>query len=260
MILGEEVKPPLDELVHFGVKGMRWGHRKEQELSIETRTIEKGRKLQTVTAGGSASGKFERRVFVSHTVKDNLAYRSTYARTLKFMSDDAATFTNSMVTTRPLKVASEKAAFDTFKKLYDADRPGMIKALAESHEQMTRTMFMLGDVKDQKVVDINVKKYSKKGEDWVKNQGYGLFITGAGTDMINRKLADSYYGSLVKQGFDAIVDQTDVKAKLADDPIVVLKPRNSIKIKNTVPLTESDIDLAAKLYKEEKKRLKNEGR
>ena len=35
MIIGIDEKPPLNEdlLVHFGVKGMRWGHRKAQEKS-----------------------------------------------------------------------------------------------------------------------------------------------------------------------------------------------------------------------------------
>lgn len=35
MILGQEVKPPLDEatLIHFGIKGMKWGFRKQRESS-----------------------------------------------------------------------------------------------------------------------------------------------------------------------------------------------------------------------------------
>lgn len=33
MIVGQE-KPPLDELVHFGVKGMKWGVRKENRTSL----------------------------------------------------------------------------------------------------------------------------------------------------------------------------------------------------------------------------------
>jgi hypothetical protein len=31
VILGQDDKPPLDELVHFGVKGMHWGVRRDRE-------------------------------------------------------------------------------------------------------------------------------------------------------------------------------------------------------------------------------------
>lgn len=36
MIIVRERKPSLDELTHFGVKGMRWGHHKAQTAGGET--------------------------------------------------------------------------------------------------------------------------------------------------------------------------------------------------------------------------------
>jgi hypothetical protein len=253
------IKPSGEVVQHFGVKGMHWGVRKKEPpapLSTERRTIKKGQQLQTVTAEGGAN--LNRRVFTSHTKMDNLAYRSTYANSLKYVTNNADTFVNTVVPSRDLKVASEKDAFDEFKRLYEADKPGMINALAESFEASTRLMIGLSDVKDEKMVDIKRKDFSKKGEAWIDKQGYDLFLTGAGTAREKNELYDSYYSNLAKRGFDAIVDEVDVKGGLADDPIVILKPKGSVKVTNTIPLTEADIKLAGQNYKQENKRLKAE--
>jgi hypothetical protein len=258
MLYGEE-KPPLEDLVHFGVKGMHWGVRKQPvQLSNETRVIKKGQSFQNVSAGKVPS--LDRRVFTSHTVKDNLAYRSTYAKGLKILSDGQATYVNTITPKRNLKVGSEKQAFDAFKKLYEADKPGMIRAIADSYEELSRTMLFLGDVKDQKIADQNFKSFSKKGEDWLNKRGYDIFLTGAGTAHIDKKLADSYYTSLARQGLDAIVDQVDKKAKLGDDPIIILEPKKTAKLTSSIPLSENDIKIAGKKYKEEKRKQKKEAK
>jgi hypothetical protein len=272
--LGEDVPSGLikhsdmneeERLIHFGVKGMKWGVRKKRpdeearkkyfkelkrgEYSTEGRVIKKGEKLQNVSAG-QAVGIGDRRVFVSRTAKDNAQYRSTYARTLQVMSDNAALHTNTLVATKNLKVASEKAAYDAFKKMYDKDPAGMTRALAMSYEGLSRTMLGMSDVPDTKLIDSKARAYSKKGEDWVRTKGYDLFTTGTGTDMLPRDIADRYYTNLAREGYHAVRDHTDVRAKMADDPIVILRPKGSVALKDTVPLTEADIKLARSHYKE----------
>lgn len=234
-------------LTHHGIKGMHWGVRKEVVRSSEERVLKKGLAVQNVSAGGSAS--LDRRLFASYTDKDKLAYQSTYAKTLKQISNNQDTYVNTLTLKKNVKVASEQEAFDAFKELYDKDKPGVIKALAESQEELTRTMFMLGDIKDQKVVDDNIKRYSKKGENWVDQKGYQLFVLGAGARREISSTQQEYYTTLAKRGFDAIVDNTDKTTKLADDPIVFLNPRKSLGGIKTVGLSDDDIKLAKQKYK-----------
>lgn len=251
----------VDEfLAHFGVKGMHWGIRNAESKAREAynkeqysqdRVLKKGTSFQTVTAGGGVN--LDRRMFTAYTDKDKLAYQSTYAKVLKVQTDKD-TFINTVTPNRDLKVASEKVAFDTFKALYEKDKPGMINAMAESYERVARTMMFAGDVKDQAVVDTKVKQYSKKGEKWVNKNGYDLFMIGAGTARTSSSLENEYYTSLTKRGYDAMVDHSDKAAKMADDPIVILKPRNTVSVKSEqVPLTKDDIKIATQAYKQAKK-------
>lgn len=249
--MSEEVD---DFLAHFGIRGMKWGQRKSVERDDTERILKRGTELQTVTAGDAGKVNFDRRVFAAHTTKDKLVYQSTYAKVLKVITDEPDLYVNTLVPNKNLKVASEKAAYDAFKSLYEKDKPGMIRAIAESQEALTRKMLFLGDVKDQKTIDANFKKYSKKGESWLEKDGYDLFVTGAGASRTSTDIQNSYYTLLTKQGFDAIVDHTDKKAKMADDPIVILSPKSSTSLKSTVPLYKEQIDLATKAYREEKRR------
>lgn len=55
MISGEEAKPSLDELVHYGVKGMKWGVHRRQEIHrrITEKSIEKhGKSDRYFVSGG----------------------------------------------------------------------------------------------------------------------------------------------------------------------------------------------------------------
>lgn len=84
MIVGQE-KPSLDDLVHHGVLGMKWGHRKQKELDRANRiasgtasTIEKARFRMNVSLADLAKnkGSIKRiaagRAFVLQAQKDRI--------------------------------------------------------------------------------------------------------------------------------------------------------------------------------------------
>jgi len=61
MILGQEGKPPLEELGHSGVRGMKWGVRKTESAGLITQpglSKEKQAALQKYYSEGVKSGKF----------------------------------------------------------------------------------------------------------------------------------------------------------------------------------------------------------
>lgn len=61
MIVGQE-KPPLEELVHFGVQGMRWGVRNDKPRSTSSRTKAPAKKMSSVELALAADARRRRRV------------------------------------------------------------------------------------------------------------------------------------------------------------------------------------------------------
>lgn len=64
----------LPYLEHYGVKGMKWGIRKQKDaINSNRRTIKSGTELQTITEGQYQNGK-RNRLYTSYTDYDKSMY------------------------------------------------------------------------------------------------------------------------------------------------------------------------------------------
>jgi hypothetical protein len=79
--LGEE-KPSLEELAHFGVKGMKWGVRNVERAAGYT---DSQRDADAKKYGKRAPGRVDKRVAKGKTLADARAYNQNYRRNKRLM-------------------------------------------------------------------------------------------------------------------------------------------------------------------------------
>lgn len=234
------------ELYHYGVKGMKWGVRKKQYKSYmnNDRTLKKGFAVQNISANKARDLSRNAPVYTSYTPHDNNAYAGRYAKDMSYMGDKA--YKNDMVLMKDVKIPSQKKAVELFMKVYKEDPEGMASSIAKAHAEvdMFHNIAKIRNAKAERIA----KKFSKKGEDWVESKGYLLFNQSMmATKETKARL--KYYEVLCKKGYGAISDINDVQSGYnADDPIIFINPKNTLKNVSSRKLTMDEIELADARY------------
>lgn len=235
-----------DELIHYGVKGMKWGVRKKYYKSYmdNDRTLKKGFKLQNISANEKRDVSKNNPVYTSHTTHDNNAYAGRYAKNMAFMGKSA--YKNTLVLTKDVKIPSQKKAVETFMEIYNKDPEGVAESIGKAYAELD-WFNGISKIRNANAKRIS-KKFSKKGSDWVESKGYLLF----NQSMMSTKESSArmkYYELLRKKGYDAISDINDVQTGYgADDPIVFINPKKSLKNVESRKLTINEIELADARY------------
>lgn len=241
-------KPPLNEalLMHFGVKGMRWGVRKEADLSglsSQRGQLSKGAKLQNLSP--DAPRKLGEHVYVTHTPRDNLIYKGGFSWLLMTRRNADSVYQNVFTAKKDIKIASERDAVESFMALYRKDPRGLLEDLASSQFDLAATQQMYGAAKGQqlygKSVSKETKRLMKKGESYLTSpEGIHALSGMLVKDVPSRK---GYFLELSRRGLDAIVDEHD-RREGADHPLIILNGKGVLASGKSKKLTENDINLA----------------
>lgn len=234
------------ELMHYGVKGMKWGVRKKYYKSHmdSDRTLKKGFTVQNISADGARDLSRNTPTFTSHTEHDNNAYAGRYATSMALRGQQA--YKNDLVLTKDVKIPSQKKAVELFMELYDKDPEGMAKSIGKAYAELD---YFHGVAKIRNWnADRRAAKFAKKGRDWIESKGYLMFNqTLMATEETTAR--DKYFSLLTKKGFGAISDINDVQTGYgADDPIIFINPKRTMKNTQSRALTADEIELANARY------------
>lgn len=89
----------------------------EDALSDKVLSFSKGSKFQRISSKSFEDLRSVGRTYVSYLKKDNRIYKETFPKL--FSSSGKSTFTLELTSKRPIRVASDKAMVDAYKKLYN---------------------------------------------------------------------------------------------------------------------------------------------
>lgn len=206
-----------DILEHYGVKGMRWGVRKDRKTSVKTRTegfiLKKGSSLNRVSS--ITNERNEGKAYATFKKWDSVGYM---ARSMPFMR----TFNMNMVVTRDLVAPSKKERIDAFIDLMKKD-DSFATSLAEAKSRQE----IFGNKKAFE------DRYKKMSEAQLRAKAYNDLAVNMGFD---KKVRDLYFKELKKRGFDMVIDDADAQA-ISHSPIIIFNRENSLKIASVDKVT-----------------------
>lgn len=226
-----------DQLLHYGVKGMKWGVRKDKGYTTVSRAngdfvIKKGSNIHRVTA--NENEKHDGYTYASFTQKDVKHYQRSVTSWLAENSRDfenTKTFDMSLKVTKDLVSPSEKKKVDTFIKMLDND--DFIKEVKNVH-----SINISGD--DHK--EYRLDKLSKKLQKGGMSEGLAIFYSAFCMGLnYSPKLRNDYFNKLSKDGYNMITDTEDSYLE-AHAPIIVFNRGDTLKVLKTSPLPKKYSD------------------
>jgi hypothetical protein len=260
MIFGEEVKPPLDELVHYGVKGMRWGVRKEAEKNFSrASTVVGARQDQRRLNASLTEAEFKRLNSKDVVIKKGSVIKRTSASPTR---DE--TYQDLFVSTNERDARNYRALVPTEKTggfvgrkhegYYETTFKAVNDLRSPSEKERVSAYIRLMDVPAVKMTNGE----SVTGKEYLRRQGLGQAVD----HLTSRQLALAYYGQLVvnqgfkdeplnsayfkmmrDRGYNALIDDNDRKI-LADEPLLVFDAKKNLEKAHVKQLTTKEVHQA----------------
>ena len=244
-----------NHLCHYGVKGMKWGVRRDKEeldrlagraykveLDSTSMTIKKGSKFHRVTANPTTEKKGY--AYVSFKDEDVKGYRKEISTWLDECQGAAKTFDLTMVAKKDIKVAGEVEKINTFLDLLGTEKLDNMAILrAKKNSKSVYSNELAG--KPKRLKDALVKQ----GLNEEVAEYYAIFSMNIYNNPQNK---EAFINALKDKGYDAIVDTEDALAHRLQ-PIIVFERENTLKITKVTELPTPYADDLGK-SKEEIKR------
>ena len=226
-------------LCHHGVKGMKWGHRKDKGYSYTTNergdfVLKKGSNIKRITT--DKNEKHEGYEYASFTKRDNEKYKvdfiSYLTNTSTLKSADVVTFQMTQKLTKDLVAPSDKQKVNTMLKMLRADKK-LVSDLNHTYE-----IDMTGDDNAaDRLYDLR-SKMIRKGMSHDMANVYSIFSMSL---YYSPEIRAKFFEELSDQGYNMIIDTEDA-GKFTQAPIIVFNREDSVKLVKINKLPKQDSD------------------
>lgn len=218
-------------IAHFGVKGMKWGQRKDRRLSgskYYDKDFSQNKDVYRIVAK-TGSRKLKDIAYVSTNDVDNDRYIHIMNRTVSARLFKDARFEKQLVLGPkvPLKAPSIKKAEAEMGKLYRSDK--RMQRFVKENE------IYFGENPDDKKLN-QIMNTAFVDDD--------RLFTGS---IAMRKIVKEHFQ---KQGYNSLLDQNDIRQGLARSPLVVFDPEKTLRVVSQSRIDDFASSKATVTYKE----------
>lgn len=267
---------PSVELSHHGVKGMKWGVRKDRDLSTESKALRRESSTnlsnymwnavkddpiwgKTMSHEEYNALSTEGEHFIKNTVFRRVTPDSsttlkghTYVSTLLKDSE----FYRAVIPSVGPQSKNRGAGKKEYKQKHYEIEMKATKKLSSPSEKERVDAFM--ELLEEPSVKMKGKKAPITGRAYLERMGYKPFFKHYETTELGLKawdgfvqmqgdqknpLAQAYYEKIKSRGYNALIDDND-RGKYTQKPIVLLDPESTVKIHTVKQLTTDEINQA----------------
>lgn len=273
----ESTKPALDELAHYGVKGMKWGVRREETRSTLTRAERKDARKKTKAFRDHV---FEREIalnggnYFQQRVISDAEYKSlgtkkhvvrkgrTVGRITQRKGEKLRDLTYVSYTNR------DRNVYRAVMPMLGSIKSGGNRRYKTSYEATYKTLETLKSPSEKERVDAFVELFDTPsikmkngktltGREYMARLGYRketktlnsqqlgqkFYYDFVSSQYMNMPINTAYFTRLRDKGYNSIVDDND-RGRLSDVPLIILNPNGTLKQMSVKKLSADDINNA----------------
>lgn len=246
----------MSELYHYGVKGMKWGIRKDRDFNIK-----KGSTIKTVSVERDIN--FKNTPTYAYTKRDAKVYKGPYSEDLMYQKRDkfdGRIYEHKLKTKQDIKVASIKTQKKEFADYYKKNQDRIDNQMKPGFDSLMNTNYAI--LTGKKISYDKVKGNSDKMFS-IFSTYMDAYMYTLNNDPASSKrfdLAKEYVDQLKGKSYSALIDANNKDSYYrAKAPVLILDGKDYVEDVGINSMSVNDIRRNAKYVSKVLRRTNNQG-